>query len=69
MKRGPVPNAQEAIGWESLVDTRWIPMEEELDSYLGARGGFMEEAAIIQVSNNYNNSEGYGFFLLDVCLV
>lgn len=64
-----LPNAQEAIGWESLVDTRWIPMEEELDPYLGARKGFMEEAAIIQVSNNYNNSDGYGFFLLDICLV
>lgn len=39
-------------------------MEEELDPYLGAREGFMEEAAIIQVSNNYNNSDDYGWFLL-----
>lgn len=68
MKGGPA-NAQEAIGWESLVVTGWIPMEEELDPYLGAREGFMEEAAIIQVSNNYNNSDGYGFFLLDICLI
>ena len=64
-----LPNAQEAIGWESLVDTWWIPMEEELDPSLGAREGFMEEAAIIQVSNNSNNSDVYGFFLLDICLV
>lgn len=39
-------------------------MEEELDPYLGAREGFMEEAAIIQVSNNYNNSDDYGFSVL-----
>lgn len=44
-------------------------MEEELDLYLGAREGFMEEAAIIQVSNNYNNRDDYGFFLLDIWLV
>lgn len=44
-------------------------MEEELDPYLGAREGFMEEAEIIQVSNNYNNSDDYGFFLLDICLI
>lgn len=37
-----------------------------MDAYLAAREGFLEEAAIIAVSDNNNN--GCGFFLLDLCL-